>query len=366
MKRFLRIIFTWIIVSVILQCGVYLYLDKVYLKANQSIKDTIVSNTGNKVKHVQVSIPDDAKQITVSFDGKYVAFVQGSNFKVISTVSGQQKTVQFDKGASLSNYKWFPDVDDIIFAEKHTGKSSDILKFSSYNVSKNERVVIRNNINNQDDYVTLPDKNSSANQIEISPKTNMIYIKISNSGERNSIYSLNIMAQMEKARVNSYMIGDIKLIPHENKLVYEDTTYNKLRVTDVSNSISISNAPKLSLLGVDNNDNVYAGKIEEGTKSEYKISTIYYGKYNESTDKWKSINLNGIYDKKDIYITLGGRVFINDNLMGTVTEFKTGKKTSYKGQYLQMFSTEKDSSQSYINAGIASIDNGKLIITSLK
>lgn len=366
MKRFFKIIITWIIISVILQCGFYFYLDKFYLKASQKIKDTIVSNTGSKVKHIQVAIPDDAKKITVSYDGKYVAFIQGNNLKVISTVSGQQQTVQFEKGVSLSNYKWFPDADDIIFAEKHSGRYSAILKFSSYNVQKNERVVIRNNINNVDDSIDLPESNSNVDQIEISPKTNMIYIKINNSGGRSSIYSLNIMAQMEKARVNSYMVGDIKLIPHENKLVYEDTTYTKLRITGVSNSLYIPDAQKLELLGMDNNDNIYAGKVEGDFKTGYKVTAIYYGKYNESGDKWNCINLNGSYSKSDIYITMAGRIFINDNLMGAVTEFKTGKKTSYHGEFLQMFSNEQNPSQTYINTGIASIDNGKLVITNIK
>jgi hypothetical protein len=103
------------------------------------------------------------------------------------------------------------------------------------------------------------------------------------------------------------------------------------------------------LIAADEEDKLYIGSLEGE-----KVKKIYYGLVKESTDKWKSVDLNIPAEKKDIYVSPEGNIYVNNNLKGVVTDITTQKETVYKGKFLQMY-----------NGGIASISEGKLVKVNL-
>lgn len=189
----------------------------------------------------------------------------------------------------------------------------------------------------------------------MSSVTNVFYIKI-NRGGTSGIYVIDIMSQLQTIFKNK-AIGEMLITRLDDKLVYESILNSKepkIMVTDSSNTIDktieISGVSIPSLLGIDTNDNIYIGDVENN-----KINKIFYGQMSDDTSKWKSLSLPTPSAKEDINVTANGKIYVNDNLSGVITEVSSGIKTSYKGQFIQLY-----------NGGIASKSDGKLVKTILK
>lgn len=350
MKRFKRVS-VWILLSLVLQSAVLLYLDKFYFVTETNFKAKKIETPTAKPKKedIQVSVPARATHVSTSYDGKYLAYYDGDTLIVINTLTGSKNQVSFDKDEKVSFYKWLPDINTMIIAEKKSSLKEDTLTFSNYDVQKNKKKDISVDNKGKTNFIVLPDKQSDVEDIELSTLTNMIYVKIGHKGNRNSIYSINVMAQIEKPKLNSYFVGDILTFPHEARLAYEDMTYNKVYVTGVNKEISIKNVTKPALLAADDDNKLYIGQLEGD-----KVNKIYYGAIKDSTDKWKSVELSTAVSPRDIYVSPEGSIYANNNLKGVVANLTTGKDTQYTGQFLQMY-----------NGGIASISGGKLVKISL-
>lgn len=342
MKNVKRII-TWIVLSLLIQFTVFFYIDKYYLATNTTIKLKKIENKNlDKKPDAEVKIPESAENISVSFDGKYVAYYDGDKLQVVNTKTGEIRDISFNEGVKVSYYKWLSDRNRMLIGEKHNTDGSYGFKLSYYDVDKNTKEEIKD--------LTWADENSEVEDIQASTLTNVIYVKVARSGGKSRIYWINIMNEMKKINTKAYLVGETAIQYHEDKLLYEDATYHKIYATNMEDSIDINGVKDPRLLGVDSDDNVYIGSMENG-----KIAKIYYGLLENPTSKWNVIPLSGSVDKNNIYISEQGKIMINDNLKGTIREVSTGKETSYKGKFLQVYST-----------GVASIKDGKLIKTNFK
>lgn len=342
MKKLKKMI-TWAALSLIVQFSGLLYANN-YLFAsngNKIVSKKIEENKKGSVKEIQVVVPQNADHINLSYDGKYVAFYEGEILDIVNTQNGEVKKIDFNKGTRISYYKWLPDRNRMLIAEKQAGTNGGALKLSYYDVDKEEKVEIKD--------IAWADSKSEVVDIKLSTLTNVIYIKVEHSGNRSSIYWLNIMHELKKIDTKGYMIGNMEVIPHEDKLVYEDLTYNKIQVTNMKEPLVFKDASKLVLLSIDEEDNIYLGQVQNN-----KVVKIFSGTAKQTADKWKSTALKEAYDSKDIYVSPSGSIFLNDNLRGIITNMVTGKETKYEGRFLQMFSE-----------GVSSIGQGKLIKTRL-
>lgn len=339
----LKKITIWIGLSLLIQFIGFFYVDKYYLATNATVKVKKVENkTSDKKPEVSVSIPDNAEHISVSFDGKYVAYYDGDKLQVCNTKTGQNIDVSFAEGVKVSYYKWLSDRNRMLIGEKHNNDEGAGFKLSYYDVDKNAKEEIKN--------LTWADENSEVKNIQASTLTNVIYVKVARSGGRSSIYWINIMKEMKKINTKAYLVGETAILYHDDKLLYEDATYNRIYATNMDESIRIDGVDKPRILGVDSDDNAYIGSMENE-----KITKIYFGTLDKPTSQWNVIPLREPVDKKDIFISEQGKVLINDNLKGIMKEVSTGKETSYTGKFLQIYST-----------GVASIKDGKLVKTSFK
>jgi hypothetical protein len=329
-------IFIWILISLTAQLSGLFYVNNYFLSINTVIKTKKIVNSNLKKTNVEIKIPDNAKNVEVSFDAKYLSYYDGDVLKVVDTTTGEEKNVEFNSGIHVSFYKWLPDRDRMLIAEKEIGNQSSNFKLAYYDVDKN----VKENIK-QLDWVS---KNAEVQDIQASPITNVIYVKVGTSGGRSDIYWINIMNEMKKIDTRAYMIGKIIVMPHEDKLLYEDTIYKKIYMTGQSEPLNISGVNNPSLLGVDDNDNVYIGETQDN-----RVDRIYYGSVDDGTNSLQGINLPSTVDKNDIFISPEGKVYINDNLKGIVTEVGSGKQYTYQGNFVQIY-----------DGGIVSISNGKL------
>jgi predicted small secreted protein len=334
-----------------LQTSVLFYLDKFYFVTETKFETTKIEEPVKPVvvkKEVEIKIPDKADKVTMSYDGKYLAYIQEDTLYVVNTINEAIKKVEFDKDIKVSYYKWLPDINSMFIAEKNITVKTDSLKFSNYDAEKDRKKAIEADNRGNTTLINLPDKQSEVVDIQLSPLTNMVYIKIQHNGNKTSIYSMDIMAQVEKLRLNTNIPGKILTFLHEARMAYEDSINHKIWVTGINKSITIKNLNNPVLLATDDENKLYIGQLDNG-----KITRIYYGLVKDTQDKWKSLELKNAVDKKDIHISVEGKVYINNNLKGAIADVASEKEYNYQGKFLQIY-----------DKGIASISEGKLIKTS--
>ncbi|MCH3963047.1 MAG: hypothetical protein LKE46_02130 [Clostridium sp.] len=335
MKVFRRIVI-WALISLTIQFAGLFYIDRYFLSSNTGIKAKKVIRSEPKKSDIAVSIPDNAKNISPSFDGRYVAYYDGNILDIVDTETGYKKQVKFEDGVKMSFYKWLPDRNRMLIVEKQNSYDGANFRLEYFEVDKN----IKENIKTLEGFNT----NTEVDDIKESPLTNVIYMRMQSAGRRTSIYRINIMNEMQKVKTNSYMIGDIEILSLKDKLIYEDSIYNKIYITGEDRSIDIEEVENPVLLGVDNSDRVYIGSLKDD-----KISEIHYGNAAEDISSYQNINLGEAADKNDIHISSSGNIYVNDNLRGVVKDITSGKEYIYHGKFIQMY-----------NRGIISVSDGKL------
>lgn len=343
MKNFKNIT-VWVLISLILQGAVLFYLDKFYFVTESNFKTKVVTTPSKpEKKDVVINVPDTAAHVTVSYDGKFIAYYEGSIINVVNTLTGDKKEVSFDSDIKPSFFKWQTDVDNLIITEKKTTTKGDSIKLSRYEPQKDKKYDVNNDNKGNPVYIPLPDKKSEVQDLEIS-NTNMIYVKVGHAGSRNSVYSIDVMARFEKLKINSYFTGNIVTFRTDSRMAYEDQTYHKIYLTGLKGSTLIKGINNPALLGTDEDDNLYIGELNGD-----KVTKIYYGQVNANTSTWKSLAMKNPAKAKDIFISSSGKIYVNDNLKGVLYNLTENKEIEYMGQFIQIF-----------NSGMYSVSDGKL------
>ncbi|WP_010235614.1 hypothetical protein [Clostridium arbusti] len=341
MSRILKHMTVWICISLAVQFGVLYYINKNYLKTETYFQTKKIEVKALKKSEITINIPSDAEQIKASYDGNYISYYQGEVLKVVNTLNGQEKSVVPAEGNKISLYQWLPDRHRIILAEKPTSSYKGNIELKYYDSSKD----VKDNI----EKLTWSDKQSEIQDIEVSPITNLMFVKVKRNSERNDTYEVNAMNEVNKITTVSNL-GNIKILPHEDELIYEDADNHTIETTNKDHSIIFKDVPNPTILGCDNNDNIYIGSVTNG-----KIDKIYYGSPQDHTDQWQVLNVSEPCDANDIYVSEAGEVYVNSNLKGQIQSLKGNKITSYSGNLLQM--TDKV---------VISNENGKLQKTIYK
>lgn len=343
MLKFLKKIILWSIIPLLFEIGMLTYMDKFHFAENGNYKIEKVNDKIDKMfdKNVSVPIPDDAIEVKLSYDGKYVSYRRGNTITIVNTLNGDSKNVEIPSRAKVCYYTWFPDRYRMYIAEKFN-EGSTFLKLCYYDVDKDERAIVTNNHYNEVIIHTMNSK-CNVNNIVVSTLTGVQYVSVDTTNGRSNIYRLNIMSQLEKYR-QYVKVGNIDILNRDDRLLYEDLAYGKVRVSDRKNSIRVNGENKLCLLGVDSNDDIYLG----GLSSDNKVKTIYYGSIKDDNTMFKNINLDDFVSKEQIHISKEGKIYVNYEDDSYIREVLSGDKKKYSGKVV-----------TYYNSGIGVIKNGK-------
>ncbi|MBV4420059.1 hypothetical protein KM800_12115 [Clostridium tyrobutyricum] len=335
MKIFRRIVI-WALISLVLQFAGLFYINNYFLSSNTKLETKKVLKSEPKKSNVVIKIPQNANNIKVSFDGKYVSYYAQNVITVIDTETGYEKQITFKSGVDLSFYKWLKDRNRILIAEKQSSDSDYSFNIEYYDVDKD----IKENIKKIDGF----NSKTQISDIQESPLTNVIYIKMVSTGKGTNIYRVNIMSEVQKVQTQSYMIGDIGILALKDALIYEDSLYNRIYVSGQDESLKIQGVKNPTWVGVDGEDRIYLGDLKNG-----KITKLYYGNIDGQTNQYSVLDLKEEVDKKDVYVSDNGNIYVNDNLQGIVRNVTNGKQYKYYGKFVQMY-----------EGGIVSVDNEKL------
>lgn len=336
MKVFKNIIIC-IMISLIIQITGFFYLNNYFLVSNTGLRSQKVAVQSKKTSAPEINVPNNAKSINVSYNGNYVSYYLNDELYVVNTITGISANVSSSHGIKISFNKWLPDRNRMLTAQ--TENSS--LYLSYYDADEAQESNITN--------ILMDSSTSKVKDIEAAPLPNVIYIKVSNGIKNDSIYWVNIMKSIKKINTRTKNIGNIKVATLEDKMVYEDLTNGKVYKTGISNALNFYGSAKSCLLQMDNNDEVYIGDVNNNNN----IDKIYFCTLKDDTSSWHTFQLSTQVSKDSLFVTPGGKIYINDNLKGTVTELQSGKETAYKGTFLQLYGD-----------GVASINHGILVKTS--
>lgn len=341
MGKKLKHVTIWIIISLAIQFTTLYYINKNYLKAEASFETKKIEVRSAKKQEPLISIPPDAEKVRTSYDGDYISYCENNVIKVINTSNGQEKSVAASEGNKISMYRWLPDRHRIIMAEKSVSTRNGSIQLKYYDASKD----IKDDI----EKISWADSDTEVENIEVSPITNLIFVEIKRDDSTRDVYEVNAMNEVTKLKITSE-IGNIKILPHEDELIYENKDDNKIETTNKNHSITFKDIQHPVILGADSNDNIYIGNIVND-----KIDKIYYGSPQNSTEQWQVLNVTQPFNPKDSYISESGQIYFNNSSSGQVQELKSNKITSYEGVLLEM--NEKI---------IISNNNGKLTKTIYK
>jgi hypothetical protein len=341
--KWMKRISIWIAVSLSMQLLGLFYIDHYFLATDSKVvMKKVDEDKSDKVKNIDITVPADVENILVSYDAKYLSYYENEKLNIVNCKDGSIKNIEVEEGTKISFYEWLPDRNRMLLVEKKSYDESSNLVLYYYDVSKGEKVKVKD--------LAWGDTKSEVEDIQLSTLTGVTYVKVSNKGERSSIYRIDRMGNMTKVNTIPNFVSNIALVRHEDKLMYEGLVYNTIYSTNRDEPISIKGVEKLTLIGTDDDDNVYLGELKEDL-----ISKIYYGKTSENTEDWKVFNLQMPSEKNDLFVSSGGKVYQNDALRGVIEEISSGTQTSYEGKLLQLYTK-----------GIVSLVDNKISFVSFK
>ncbi len=342
MKLYKKII-AWAILSIILQIGGLFVLDNFVFKHSSKFKSNKIDIEKQNTKDINVIIPNGAENVNISYNGKYLTYYEKDTLYIEESKTGTKTEVKTEDNGEILYYKWLSDRDRLIIAEKVVKDGETVIQLITYSPKDSSVSYVTSICDYEDDMKVM--------KITESTFTSVYYIDIYRGGLKSMVYRIDINNDKSRVSLQASVLGNMQVIPHVDRLVYEDEINNKFYVTSPNKQLTFNSNKNLTLLGIDRNDVIYIGEL-----NGEKISSIIYGKVDEDTSSWKTVNLEAVVNRKDIYFNNESEILINDHLKGAVKNLTTGLEVEYEGKLVQI---KEDF--------IATTDStGKLVYTTLK
>lgn len=220
-------------------------------------------------------------------------------------------------------YRWLDSRNLIAIVEKVKKDGAEKLQLITYNPTNSSKSFVQEICNYE--------KNMEVGNMTLSIFTNVYYIDVSKGGSKNVVYRIDRNEKLTKVDIKATLLGNIQVIPHEDRLIYEDKTNGKFFVTSPNKQLIFNSNKKLTLIGIDRNDIIYIGEIDVD-----KISSIIYGKVNEDMSNWNNIRIDSPVNINNLYLSNESEILINDNLKGSIKNLTTGKEVEYDGKLIQI------------------------------
>ena len=343
MKK-LKMIYKWILISVILQTAVLAYLNYVYLPNRGQFRTTMYEVDMPSVKNRSIKLPEGASDITVSYDGLYVAYRLGRRLEVVDIDS--KKTIKKIEptGGEFTYFGWLPDREMLIYSEKEPEGKSGCVRISTYDI-------VPELDRSYPDIKKLPE-GSGVIDIELSPLTNIVYPKIKTSDTRARIYKFDIMDNL-KLIFKTDLTTIIKETMYTDNLIYQPAGERICIRNGKTGKVTYVPVKEADLLlDVDDRDYIYAAATDESGK----VTAVYYGKAGAKADQWEEISLTQPVLPDDIIITAEGKVFAADRKQRTIKCYKGGYSSiDYDGELVTV-----------LDSYVVTTDKNKLELKAMK
>jgi len=308
-----------------LQTAFLAYFDLVYLQNRGTVKATVYETEKEVSNSVEVELPREASGIKVSADGAYVAYSLDGKLEIFD-ISNRRGKKTIDMGEDLLfYYGWLPDRDMVIYSRRVTEKGKTAVQISTYDIHSDvER--------SYPEISGLPSA-SEVLDIELSPLTNVVYVKVKVSDSKARVYRYDIMDNLMRV-MDTGISTVIKETLYNDNLIYQDDK-NKIYVRAGKNKAAkqLPFKNKMVLLGVDSEDKVYVGELNK----EDRVSRIYFGLLDELLKgSWTEIPLEKPVLPGNILITPKGAVYELAEAEGLLRGIDGSENIAYEGKFIEL------------------------------
>ncbi len=336
--------YKWILLATIFQFCVLFYINNVFL--NTDITVNVTDADKQKILTGDFKVPDTARDISMSFNARYGAYLLDGVLHIINLENGNDRKVAGLGKDKITYFKWLPDRDMVIYSSDTKDGNKGTIQISTY---ESDLETLR-------DYPEIAGLSSKSKitDIELSPYTNVVYAKINTSDTKSKIVRFNVMSQYGHV-MNLGAKAKIKECSYVNKLVYQndgESAYIYDGIKNTKNKIPID-AANVRVLDIDLNDTLYMGILN----SSGKITKIYHQAITDEklSDNWTKVDLKEETSVEDIIISGNGNIYINNKAENNVLNVINNLKASYRGELVEI-----------LEGALVSRNENKVIVTSLK
>ena len=328
--------------SLLLQIsGLYTLNNFVFVNSSE-FKGKKMEIKQDLTKDIKSSIPSNVDKIELSYEGRYLIYTKENNVYVENTKTGKASEIKTENNEEVMYYKWLDRRDVLAIVERVKKNGTEKIQLITYNAVNSSKTFVKE--------ICSYEKNMKIENITTSVLTNVYYIDVNKGGSRNIVYRVDRNEDLKKVDINANVLGNMQVIPHEDRLIYEDKATGKFFVTSPNKQLTFNTNKKLTLLSIDRNDVIYMGELNGD-----KIAGLVYGKVSENTSDWKKVTFDLPISRNDLYFSNNSKILINENLKGSVKNLTDDNEVQYNGKLIQI----KDGFIATVNDGKLKYENYK-------
>ena len=340
-KRIVKYLCLCIVFGLAIQNGIFFYFNKKYEKGQMKIKSIKVENTNNKKTKTEIKFSENAKNIQIAFNGKYISYFEDSVLKVLDVEKNNVLEIKPESGEKIVFCKWLEDQASMIVIERN----KENFDFYSYDARKNSKRELLDFDMNK--FKIKIKGNDDRIEDIVSSSTNVMYIKVSRGERHSDIYKVNIMNELDLVKSNIICTGNIAIPPKGTSLIYKDSGKLMMLINDKEKEIHLDDSENMSVIGIDEKNNLYLAKTNGN-----EITNILYGCIEDNPIKFTSVNITEKLEKDKIIFDKKGNVIFNDCNEHKLIDLITKKSIDYTGIFLGEY-----------NKGIITLNDSKLNFT---
>lgn len=323
--RTLRRIIGWSLLCIILEVGVFLYLENSVFKHSSdfTLKDY---KSEKQSKETNFNIPKNAEDIKISYDGSYLTYKYEGAFKLVTCSDGKETTVKSSKSSGQVLYiNWLKDRNRLMIAEKIVGESGgNVINLLNLDPKSNKETIIKE--------ICSYKEGMSIGTLITATLPGVSYITVEREGYTTCVYRVDINNKLEKINNIAYSINNISIFPHKDEIIYKDDysgrfySYSNLNTkkTGIYDS-------SMQIIKLNNDDTIYMAKLLND-----KAISIYSGTEDQDISQWNCMELDKPKDLNDIYVNDLGEILVADDLKGIVHNYSEDTDTKYKGTLISI------------------------------
>lgn len=142
MKVFKKII-AWAMLSIIVQVAGLYILDRFVFRHTSEFESKKLDIKKEITKDIKASIPNKAKNVSISYDGKYLTYELDEELYLEDTATGTSNKLTTESKGAIMYCDWLQERDILVIAEK-TKKSGDSkIQVITYNVRNSTESLVK-------------------------------------------------------------------------------------------------------------------------------------------------------------------------------------------------------------------------------
>lgn len=262
---FFKRIFLALILVLLVQCGVYYYMDQVMLTTTANFH---ISEDNSP----QSITPAEGEQVFYSYDKKFAAKVGNDQVSIYNMEDKSKEPQNIDLGSyKPSFFEWMPDRNLAILALY--GKNP---KTKEYEVYIRQYNPLMPDNKTETELKDVPN-DSKVVDVAYSTATNVVYMKLKVAEDKFRIYRTDANYDTRRISVQAENIGRVAVFADKDIFLYDNLKSGEVYMFDGGNGSwrVISPPGRFRLVGVEN-ENIFIAKYDK--KDNTAVLATYQGK----------------------------------------------------------------------------------------